>query len=220
LSCFHALITATTSYSIFRFFRRLGALGLLLLSSLDSSFLFLPFGNDLLLIALISSGRSGWTWIWYVVVSTVGSLLGVLVVDVLMRNAGEKGLERFVSARKLEKLKVRMADKGLPILLAAVLPPPFPFTPVIMTAAALQSPRKQLLVMVVAGRLLRYTAEALLALYFGRKVITYLNSKVVVYAIYGLIVVAVVGSILSILKWIGKPSTKRHRRIEHSTSET
>ena len=34
--------------------------GLFLMSALDSSFLVLPFGNDLLLIALVSSNREGW----------------------------------------------------------------------------------------------------------------------------------------------------------------
>jgi len=42
-------------HSIFQFFRRLGAFGLFFMAALDSSFLFLPFVNDLLLIALVSS---------------------------------------------------------------------------------------------------------------------------------------------------------------------
>ena len=142
---FHALLAGSTTFVIFRFFRRMGIFGVLLLSTLDSSFLFLPFGNDLLLISLISSEKTSWGWIAYVLVSTLGSLIGVLIVDVLMRRAGEKGLEKFLNPNRMQQLRRRMEDKGtLTVFLATVSPPPFPFTPIIMTAAALQVPRKKL----------------------------------------------------------------------------
>jgi uncharacterized membrane protein YdjX (TVP38/TMEM64 family) len=119
-----------------------------------------------------------------------------------MRKTGEKGLERFVSKQKLDRLKDRMSTKaGITIFLATVLPPPFPFTPVVMTASALQVSRHKLFSIVFVGRLIRFTLEAIMALYFGRQVITYLDSDYVVYAIYGLIAVAVVGSVISLLRW-------------------
>ena len=99
------LLLIVSTASILRFFIRLGVFGLLLMSALDSSFLVLPFGNDLLLIALVSSNRESSIWILYVIVSAIGSVLGVFVIDLLMRKAGEKGLERFVSERKIKKLK-------------------------------------------------------------------------------------------------------------------
>jgi len=186
-----------------RFFLRLGILGLFLLSALDSSFLVLPFGNDLLLIALVSRERDNLIWIPYVLVSAVGSLAGVFVIDVIMRKAGEKGLEHFVSRQKIEKLKKKIENKaGITAFIATVLPPPFPFTPVVMTASALQTPRAKLFSAVFVGRLVRCTTEALLALYFGRKLIAYINSDVVTYVVYGLIGVAVVLSTLSLLTWL------------------
>lgn len=186
-----------------RFFLRLGIFGLFLLSALDSSFLVLPFGNDLLLIALVSRDRSSLMWIAYVLVSALGSLVGVFIIDVIMRKAGEKGLERFVSARKIEKFKAKIENKaGLSVFVATILPPPFPFTPVVMTASALQTPRAKLLSAVFFGRLVRCTIEAVLALYFGRKLIAYINSDVVTYAVYGLIAVAAVLSTLSLITWL------------------
>ena len=191
-----------SSRAVFAFFRRLGLMGVLLMSILDSSFLFLPFGNDVLLIALVSSKSRAWNWLVYVVVSAIGSVIGVFVIDLLMRKTGEKGLERFVSKQKLDRLKDRMSTKaGITIFLATVLPPPFPFTPVVMTASALQVSRHKLFSIVFVGRLIRFTLEAIMALYFGRQVITYLDSDYVVYAIYGLIGVAVVGSVISLLRW-------------------
>lgn len=186
-----------------RFFLRLGILGLFLLSALDSSFLVLPFGNDLLLIAMVSREHSGLLWIPYVVVSAIGSIVGVSLVDVVMRNAGEKGLEHFISPKKIEKLKNKIANKaGLTVFVATLLPPPFPFTPVVMTASALQLPRGKLFAAVFLGRLVRCTTEALLALYFGRKLIAYIRSDVVTYVVYALMSIAVVLSTLSLLTWL------------------
>jgi len=182
---------------------RLGAPGLFLMSALDSSFLVLPFGNDLLLIALVSSNRESLMWIAYVLVSAAGSVLGVFVIDLLMRKAGEKGLERFVKPKKLERLKQKLENKlGITVFVATVAPPPFPFTPVIMTASALQCSRKKLFGIVFVGRIIRFTVEAILALYFGRRLITYLNSDVVSYVVYGLIALAIVLSSLSLIRWL------------------
>jgi membrane protein YqaA with SNARE-associated domain len=186
-----------------RFFLRLGIFGLFLLSALDSSFLVLPFGNDLLLIALVNRDRGSLIWIVYVLVSAIGSLAGVFIIDLIMRKAGEKGLERFLSPNKIEKFKSKIENKaGISVFVATVLPPPFPFTPVVMTASALQVPQAKVFGAVFVGRLVRCTIEAVLALYFGRKLIAYINSDVVTYAVYGLIGVAVVLSTLSLLTWL------------------
>jgi membrane protein YqaA with SNARE-associated domain len=173
------------------------------MSTLDSSFLVLPFGNDLLLIALVSSNRNSLIWIAYVLISAIGSVLGVLIVDVIMRKAGEKGLERFVSAQKVEKIKAKLENKaGITVFIATLIPPPFPFTGVVMTASALQSPRVQLLTAVFLGRLLRFGIEAVLALYFGRQMIAFLNSDVVTYFVYALVGLGIVLSTLSLLRWL------------------
>ena len=199
------LFLSVTSSFVLRTMLRLGTPGLFLMSALDSSFLVLPFGNDLLLIALVSSNRESLIWIVYVLVSAAGSVLGVFLIDLLMRKAGEKGLERFVKPQRLERLKKKLENKlGITVLVATLLPPPFPFTPVIMTASALQCSRQKLLGAVFVGRIIRYTAEAILALYFGRQVIAYFNSDVVSYIVYGLIAVAIVLSTLSLLRWFTK----------------
>ena len=197
------LLILVSSRAWLRFMLRLGMPGLFLMSALDSSFLVLPFGNDLLLIALVSSNRESLIWIAYVVVSALGSVLGVFVIDLLMRKAGEKGLERFVSESKVERWKRKLENKlGITVFIATLLPPPFPFTPVIMTASALQCSRRMLFGAVFVGRLIRFAAEAILALYFGRQLIAYINSDAIAYFVYGLIGVAVVLSTLSLLRWL------------------
>jgi membrane protein YqaA with SNARE-associated domain len=197
------LFAGSWGYSVFAFFRRLGAGGLFLLGILDSSFLFLPFGNDVLLIALVSSNREGPKWILYVLMSSLGSVIGVLLIDLMMRKAGEQGLEKFVKPKKIESLKHKMEKRaGWVIFWATLMPPPFPFTAVVMTAAALQFSRKKILLAVFVGRFIRFTLESLLAIYFGRQVLKFMSSEVVEYFVYGFLIMAVVGSVYSIRKWV------------------
>jgi membrane protein YqaA with SNARE-associated domain len=203
LETLRPLLLVSTTRWVLRFFLRLGIFGLFLMSALDSSFLVLPFGNDLLLIALVSSNRDSLIWIAYVIVSAIGSVVGVFFVDLIMRKAGETGLERFVSRKRIDKLKAKLENKGgITVFIATLIPPPFPFTPVVMTASALQSPRRGLLIAVFLGRLLRFGIEAVLALYFGRQLIAFMNSDVVTYIVYALIGIAVILSTLSLLKWL------------------
>jgi membrane protein YqaA with SNARE-associated domain len=203
LETFRPLFIIISTRWVLRFFMRLGLLGLFVMSTLDSSFLVFPFGNDLLLIALVSSNRESFIWIAYVLVSAIGSVVGVFIVDLIMRKAGESGLERFVSQQRIEKLKAKLENKaGVTVFVATLIPPPFPFTPVVMTASALQSPRGKLLIAVFLGRLVRFGIEAVLALYFGRQLIAFMNSDVVTYFVYALIGVAVILSALSLLKWL------------------
>jgi membrane protein YqaA with SNARE-associated domain len=197
------LLVSSWPRTLFSYFRRLGALGLFLLGIADSSFLFLPLSNDLLLIVMVSGKRESWSWVIYTVAAALGSLVGVILVDHVMRKVGQEGLEKFVGAKRLESLKKRIENRGVwAVFFASIMPPPFPFTAVVAAASALQSARSKLLAAVFSGRLIRFTAESLLALYFGRQVLQYLRSDYVEYFVYGFILMALVGSILAVRKWL------------------
>jgi membrane protein YqaA with SNARE-associated domain len=190
--------------SFFAFVRRLGPLGLFLLGIADSSFFFLPFGNDLLLIALVASNREGLDWILYVLLAAAGSVVGAFLVDVVMRKVGEEGLEYFVKKRTIDRLRKRVEEHaGRAVFVATMMPPPFPFTAVVLTAAALQARRRSILLAVFFGRLVRFTIEALLAIRYGEAILGYLESDVVRYAVYAIAAIAIVGTIFSIRKWVG-----------------
>lgn len=210
-------LASSTAYRILRFFRRLGLIGLFLLGVLDSSFLVLPFGNDFLLIALVSSSR-GAIWILYVLISAIGSLAGVFIVDLIMRKAGEEGLERFVKKKRVEQLQQKM-DKGVGwvVFTSALLPPPFPFTAVVVTASALQCSQGKMYLGVFVGRLLRFAIEALLAIYFGRQVLKFLDSPVLDYVVYALVAIGIIGSVLSLVKWLHR--SKRDDKGNSKTTE-
>src|SRR3954452_4884493 len=86
-------------------FWKFGGPGLLVLGILDSSFLFAPLGNDLLVVAMTARKHSIAYMLYYAGMSTIGSVIGCMLVDLLSRKAGEKGLEKHLSERRLEYVK-------------------------------------------------------------------------------------------------------------------
>jgi membrane protein YqaA with SNARE-associated domain len=193
---------------LFLAFAKLGGVGLLGLGVLDSSFFFAPFGNDLLLVALTAREHSVALMLYYAGASSLGSALGCLVVDLLVRPAGEKGLERRLSKRRIERLTDAVKRKGgLALVVAALAPPPFPFTAFVMAAAALQYPRVRLATVIGAARLVRYAILGALALRFGPHILRWFESRAVELCLLGLVAVSVVGSGVSAYRWI-KPARR------------
>lgn len=195
------LAAASWGRGLIKFFVRLGVFGPLLLETLDSSFFYVPLGNELLLFALIHGEGARWMWIVYALSGAIGSVLGVLLLDWAVRRIGEAGVERLVKPRRFEKLKRRMEKHtGWVVFLASALPPPFPFRVTMMTASALQCSRPTILLSVFAGRVLRFTAEALLILYFGRAFLRVMESEAFEYVIYTMTFVALAGSAVLIYR--------------------
>lgn len=127
-------------------FWHLGGGGLLLLGILDSSFLFAPLGNDLLVVAMTARYRSVGRMFYFAAMSTAGSVLGCLLVDVILRRAGGKELEHYLPRKRIQYVNGKVENNAAwALIVASIAPPPFPFTPFIMAAAALQYPRARLL---------------------------------------------------------------------------
>jgi len=197
------------------FFWKFGGPGLLVLGILDSSFLFAPLGNDLLVVAATARRHSIGLMLYYAAMSTIGSVLGCLLVDVLLRQAGEHGLEKHLSPRRLQYVRDKVArNAAWALVVASIAPPPFPFTPFVMAAAALQYPRKRMLAVVGAARMFRFTCLGVLALIFGRRILRWASGPLVQGLLVGLIVVCVVGSVISVVGWIRRSRRPRERNPE------
>ena len=212
------LLFAASSWarSLIRFFVTLGVFGPFLLEAFDSSFFYVPLANELLLFMLIHGGgeSSRWMWAVYAVSGAAGTVAGVALLDLLMRRVGAGGVERLVGRRQFGKLKGKLErNTGWVFFLASALPPPFPFRFTMMTASALQCARGRMFVSVFAGRTLRFAAEALLILYFGRRFLDFMNSDAFNYVVYGLTLVAVAGSAVTIYRLLvsrrEEPESKR-----------
>ena len=186
---------------IFLVLLHLGAAGLVVLGILDSSFLFLPLGNDLLITALTIQHHEKLPV--YVICASCGSTLGVFLLDLVARKGGEVGIQKLVSKRRFDYLKRRMSKRAAPmILLTCLAPPPFPFTPVVAAASACNYPRVRLLLAVLIGRLVRVTVVGLLAIEFGHQILRLSKTNVFLGFMVAIIAIAIIGSVLSVMKWV------------------
>lgn len=133
----------------------------------------------------------------------MGSVLSCLLVDLALRRAGEKGLEKHLSPRRLKSIKRKVQQNAARALVVASLaPPPFPFTPFVMAAVALQYSRRRLLATVAAARLVRFTVLGVLALCFGESILQWTGNPAVQGFLIALVILCTVGSAISVYGWI------------------
>lgn len=198
--------------ALFALFSHFTGPSLLVLGLLDSSFLFIPLGPDVLLIAL--SAHHHKMAPYYALMLSVGSVCGCALIDVICRAGGEKGLERFLSRRQIRSVEKRVRKRaGWALVLAPWMPPPFPFTAVVIAASAFQYPRKKLLTIVGFMRFGRYLTEGLFAIYFGRQLLTAAKSVLFEVGIILLVILSVAGSAFSAYKWLRKSHARSGKTV-------
>lgn len=189
---------------------RAGGLGLLTLGVFDSSPLVLPFGNDLLMLAL--SARFHARMPYYAVMATLGSLIGSVITAWISGKGGNK-LKEVAAGDRLGNVQKHVQKHAAWTLVAgSLLPPPFPFTAVVAAAAAFKYPQKKLLSFVGVGRFARFLIEGALAIHYGRWIIRQARSTTLEYAMIALIVVSIGASAFSIYQW----SAKAKRTSQHA----
>jgi membrane protein YqaA with SNARE-associated domain len=176
--------------------------GAYLFGALDATMLFfLPFGIDALVIYLAARDD---TFFWvYPLLATAGSVTGAALTYWIGRKIGEIGLERLVPGRRFERFRGRVQKQGAAAMaLAAVMPPPFPLTPFVLTCGALEVDRWTFFGTFAAMRLIRFGGEAALARVYGRGVLRIIESDSFQTVIIGFIVIAIIGTTVSgIMLW-------------------
>jgi membrane protein YqaA with SNARE-associated domain len=178
---------------------------------LDSSILFLPFGNDLLVVAMVARHHEG--YFLYVISAACGSTLGVFLLDMLSRRLGEEGIQKVAGKRRFESLKRKIGQRGfIAVVVACLAPPPFPFSMVIAILCALDYPRLRLLAGVALSRAARFFILGYLAILFGRAILHIFASSAFKWTMAGFIMLCIVGSVFSVLNWL-KPGRRDRRPV-------
>jgi membrane protein YqaA with SNARE-associated domain len=166
-------------------------IGIFVLALLDSTLFFsLPFGIDAAVIILSARNE---TLAWAVpIVATVGSTAGASVTFWMGRKAGEKGLDRYLDHRQIDRVRSRVNTSGAVVLaLIDLIPPPFPFTAFVVAAGALKVRAWLFFTTLIGARLFRFGLEGYLAARFGRRILSWLDSDLVQNLVLACIVLGV-----------------------------
>lgn len=192
---------------------RLGPAGPLILGIADSSFLFLPFGNDLLIVILAARAHAHMPL--YVLAAATGSTLGVVLLDALCRKGGEEGLKKMMKPARLAYFKRRIQNRaGIAIATACLAPPPFPFTLVIASASAFEYPRRRLLGLVFITRAVRFTIVGVLAIRYGNQILRIAALPQTQWIMLGFIALCAAGSAYQVAQWIRRSRSLGRRQDE------
>src|SRR5882762_11880081 len=144
-----------------------GGPGLFVLCLLDSTFVPLPSSADALLL-LLSMSNPHWMPL-YVFLAVLGSTIGCVILYYVSRRAGSRALARF-SPEKQKRVK-EWIDKYdvLSVLVACLLPPPFPLKLFVVTTGVLRLSVVHFTLAIAAGRAFRYLLLGYLAARYGEQ---------------------------------------------------
>lgn len=147
-------------------FYRLGGPGLILLGLADNSVVPLPGSIDALTIILVAH-RKEW-WLYFAAMATIGAVVGGYLTFRLGDKGGEKSLEKKIPPKRAKKVYAIFNKYGFwAVAVPALLPPPVPIVPFLLTAGALKYCRKRFIAALTLGRGVRYTIVAYLGRLYG-----------------------------------------------------
>jgi membrane protein YqaA with SNARE-associated domain len=159
---------------------------MILIGALDSSLLSLPEINDYLVVGRCFKQPSA--AFYFPLFAATGSVIGCLALYSIMRRGGQALLRRRFKRENIERVERAYARYGfLAIAIPALLPPPMPFKIFVATAGTLEYPRWKFLMTVMIARSFRYYVEGILAVFYGRRVLSFLRDN-------GLVVLSIVAA--------------------------
>lgn len=154
------------------FLKPLGFLGVGVLAIIDSSSIAIPM--DLIIAGYVWSNR-GYFWI-YAIMGALGSAIGALVPFYIGRTGGEYVLLKRTSQAKYDQMRARFdRHHWLAVLVPAAMPPPFPFKLFAFGAGVFEMRVAPYMVAVFAGRAVHYLILAILVVYFGPEIMTWMG---------------------------------------------
>ncbi|HEY8224748.1 MAG TPA: VTT domain-containing protein [Pyrinomonadaceae bacterium] len=165
----------------------LAAPAMIVVGALDSSLLSLPEINDYLVVGRCIKNPSA--VFYFPLFAAAGSVLGCLLLYTIMRRGGQAVLRKRFSIQSIRRVERAYARFGfLAIAVPAILPPPLPFKIFVATAGTLEYPRWRFLLTVMVARSFRYYVEGILAVFYGRRVLTFFKDN-------GLVIISIVAAL-------------------------
>jgi membrane protein YqaA with SNARE-associated domain len=202
-----AALAPTMAHSVRRWVVHLGGLGLIPLGLLDNSIVPIPGSMDVVLIILCAR-QEEW-WFYYALMATAGGVIGGYVTYRLARKGGKQALERRFPPRQVARVNKIFGRWGFSaIAVPALLPPPFPITPFLIAAGAMQYPLRKFLASLAAGRVVRYVILGYLSARYGRRIIGFIAKHGHPVALT-VIVVVIAAVLVALYYWRGNRRSER-----------
>jgi membrane protein YqaA with SNARE-associated domain len=142
-----------------------GAFGLFTVALLDSTFVPLPSSADALML-LLSTTHPRWMLL-YAFMATAGSATGCLILYYISRRAGSRALAKFSAAKQRRVKELIDRYDMLSVLVATLVPPPFPFKLFVVTAGVFRFSLTRFMIAVIVGRAFRFLLEGYFAIRYG-----------------------------------------------------
>jgi membrane protein YqaA with SNARE-associated domain len=176
------------------------------LGLLDSSFIPLPGSLDALVIFYVS--RHPRIWLYFVLMATVGSVVGGYVTYRVSRKGGEEALRKKLGKRA-DKVVNGFSRYGFwSVFLGAIAPPPVPTTAFVVAAGALQYSLHKFVAALASGRFIRFMLVAAITKYYGQGIFRFF-ARYYKPALWMLIAVAVAGGIVGLWFYLRQRRRKR-----------
>jgi membrane protein YqaA with SNARE-associated domain len=154
------------------FLKPLGFLGVGVLAIIDSSSIAIPM--DLIIAGYVWSNR-GYFWI-YALMGALGSAIGALVPFYIGRAGGEFVLLKRIPQAKYDQMQARFdRHHWLAVLVPAAMPPPFPFKLFAFGAGVFEMRVAPYMGAVFVGRTVHYLVTAILVVYFGPEIMSWMG---------------------------------------------
>jgi len=201
-SIIHKVAGALGKFTVF--LTTFGPIGLFVIAFLDSVMVPLPGGVDAVLL-LLSAARPN-LMLLYVAVAVVGSTLGCLCLYYISQRAGHRALARFSESKQKRVKDLIDRYDVLSVLVASLLPPPFPFKLFVVSAGVFRLQVVRFTIAIAAGRTFRYLLEGYLAARYGD------HAKEVLSHYYPSIGIGL--AVLIVLGFIGKNLLRRAKQAD------
>ena len=182
-------------------------IGVVVLAALDSTpFMSMPGGIDAAVV-MLAARRDALAWM-VALLATAGSVAGAALTFWMGIKIGAHELERYIPPKRLTRIRRKVRSVGaLGLAVLDLIPPPFPFTPFILAAGALEVDASIFFITLTICRLFRFGAEAALARIYGQRILVWIDSDLFHDIVVGFSVLAMVLTLLSLIRLVRSSRT-------------
>jgi membrane protein YqaA with SNARE-associated domain len=144
-----------------------GALGIFAIALMDAALIPLPGGPDVVVMALAHQNHAMAPV--YVIAAIAGSAIGSLLPYFIGLKGGQAALRKFSPKKRARVEDLINRYDVWALVLAALLPPPFPLKLFLLSAGAFRMRLWRFVAAMVIGRGVRFTLEGWMAVSYGEQ---------------------------------------------------